>query len=75
MAKIQPKKKNLSASQQEEALKMLQKQDTGKKVIRHTVDVPRFLDGKIRKEIETSGQTVRGFWLALAHAHFAKKEQ
>jgi len=56
-------------------LELLKKQDGKKRVIRHTVDVPIVLDSKIRKEIEFTGQTVRGFWLALAHAHFAKKEQ
>jgi len=75
MAKIQPRKKSLSASDQEKALELLKKQDGKKRVIRHTVDVPIVLDSKIRKEIEFTGQTVRGFWLALAHAHFAKKEQ
>jgi len=75
MAKIQPrKKKTLTASEQEKALNLLKKKDEKKKVIRHTVDVPIVLDDKIRKEIEVTGQNIRGFWLALAHAHFARKE-
>ena len=75
MAKIQPKKKKTvsDATEQEQLLKQLQKEDSKKKVQRVTIDFPQFMYDQIKEETEETGQTLKGFMVGLVRDHFTRK--
>lgn len=77
MAKIQrrdkqtpPAKPVLTVEEQEAALKKVQSTEQTRKLYRHTIDVPAELAAQIEEELKRTHQSKRGFWLALAEAHF-----
>ena len=73
MAKIQPKKKQATATEQEELLRELQKSDKKKKVHRVTIDFPQFIYDQMKEETELTGQTMKGFLVGLVRDHFTRK--
>jgi len=79
MAKTKLSRKNASMSVQEQevALQQLDKPQPKRKkraLQRVTVDVPKPLYDDIKIEIEETGQTLKGFFIALAKNYFKQKQ-
>jgi hypothetical protein len=72
--KLSRKSTSMSVQEQEAAIQKLDKAKPKKRALqRVTVDVPKPLYDDIKSEIEETGQTLKGFFIALAKKYFKDK--